>query len=49
LLRGDIRPQNEVIDEEVAYFMEEINKLGEREQIYLKGKIEDMIKTLSKL
>jgi transcriptional regulator with XRE-family HTH domain len=49
LLRGDIRPQNEIIDEEVAHFMEEINKLGEREQIYLKGKIEDMIKTLSKL
>jgi transcriptional regulator with XRE-family HTH domain len=49
LLRGDIRTQNEIVDEEVAYFMEEINKLGEREQIYLKGKIEDMIKTLSKL
>jgi transcriptional regulator with XRE-family HTH domain len=49
LLRGDIRPQNEIIDEEVAHFMEEINKLGEREQEYLKGKIEDMIKTLSKM
>jgi transcriptional regulator with XRE-family HTH domain len=49
LLRGDIRPQNEIIDEEVHEFLEKINELGEREQEYLRGKVNDWIDMLKKM
>lgn len=49
LLRGDIRPQNEIIDEEVNEFLEKINELGEREKEYLKLKVTDWIEKLKEL
>lgn len=49
LLRGDIRQQNEIIDEEVNEFLEKINELGEREKEYLKLKVTDWIEKLKEL
>lgn len=49
LLRGDVRPQDEIIKGETHEFLERISKLGELEREILKNRVDDLIKKLEQL
>lgn len=49
LLRGEVKNEEDEIQSETKAFLERINKLGERERSFLKGKVEDMIKILEQM
>lgn len=49
LLRGDVRSQNEIIQEDVSDFFERYNKLGEDEKNIVKRRMEELITKLEDL
>ncbi len=49
LLRGDIREQPEIIQEELHDFFIRVSKLGEEEREFLKKKIDKMITALEEM
>lgn len=49
LLKGEVKNEEDEIQSETKAFLERINKLGEKERAYLKGKVEDMIKVLEQM
>ena len=49
LLRGDIRNQNEIIQEEVSEFMDRYNKLGQYQKEIIKERLEELMTKLENL
>lgn len=49
LLKGDIRPEDEIIQSETQEFLKRISKLGELERELLKNRVDELIKKLEQL